>query len=844
MAFDINMQFSDNGISPAKIALDANNNIIFTDKDYFIIEPCKGSVISRTYFDYSTNEEMKMFDRMHYEYFNGYPSGSSIEATIKYVGSEIGVVLRYSYEGFLIMRFNGTSVSLYKVVNQEITQIGRDVPCLLVRDTTYTIEAEDATDKIKLYIDGVYRTNFIITNGIIDDGLFGIYGTPNTVCTGYKIKTQVPNNWTKIGSPIVIGYPDSQDNDSSVILSIYGDNSNNANYLKQTISVTPGKKHSFLLKAGGEFLEILTYIVNNNADLSMNEVVELLQTNMLKLGGVTHVPQSNMCRMHIVNAANGTILYQQEIHSAEFYAMHNYYGSFNVPAGCDQVEIRLIPSSNSTVGIDRIQLNEGDVSPFVRTGNTPVTTGESIIRLPVNIDNFEDIAVSLDVKAYSDNNNAKNVLFSVSSNDESEQFIMYYNADNKVCIDYKSGGGTHTYVTEIIIPIMSYIKLKMLLKNGTATIESDEFDPILIISSGSNTLVPGFSTKYINLGYSTAQGYSRGNACFDNFTISKLNKVLYNYDFDGGIQELTHGVAVYVPGQPTQFAPISVEYEDGTKIYRISSYDETGKYTRMAIEYVKYAGQKKLTVSCSDIESEYNIPIAIIEADNNENVREEIAFEATTVDGNTIYLNMTDEQSTKYIGKNMRVIYVPRNSYSITYGEDNSFNIHLHSHKGSPVNVSFEQSERDKSIIKSANMNPFYNPNHTGFLYLSDEMLPTSFINVMVSPRYIDGRVGEYAIITIDAFDKTGNIVSDASFSMRTSGSINAEIVRIRNGEDLEKLGETSKVDIQFCAGMYVYAYKLKQSYVSTSSYIIKDVITIVEDKTKVTESTNIFVYV
>ena len=827
MAFDIDLQFNDHGISPANVEIctlaDSSKGIKFTDNDFFIIEPCSGEFKTVSLYNKTTREDEQVFDQNYFEYFNGYPSGSSIETSFTYVGLEIGSILRYGYAGFLVVRFYNGVVGLYRAIDQSLVNIGRDAPCVLVPNTIYKVKIEDNQNRIIVSLNDIVITSFVTNdNEPIEQGLFGVFASKDNICNKYNIKAQRPDNWLSHGSPTVFGYEMSMDNPSYLVVSCLGDNTLESNYAYQQIASKSNFMYSLLFKAGGKS--------NNTIATNPGKIV-------------------------VVNASTSAIISSNVINFSEEYSTQEYKVSFTVPTGCSTIEVRIIPSSSSTLGLDFLQTNEGCQAPFAETLTSIVTTNKSIANLPISLTKMNGLTISFNVKPYSNSSDVKNVLMSFPNADNTKSWVLYYDVSNLLCIDYIFDTTINSFVTPIIVDIGLDNTISVSFIDNSIQIETETYEKVVIETQidkdpttfdiiSQKVYFPNYVFSKIYLGYCERSGYARANSSFDFLMGTDTNIEKFLYTFNGSVQESTGSISATMIGKPTQYSPISVQYNDGTPLSRISSFDSQGNYTKVQIEYISYAGLKKIVVSCSEIDNQYEVPIIMYT--ENEGRKNQLIhyFNCNKVDGNIIYIDMTDEESSDFIGKPFVVRYCPSNSYSVQYNDDDTFKIVMHSNKGKPVNVSYDHASVDQSLVKSAIMNPFYNPNHSGFLYLTDEVEPTSYLDILVTPNYLDAKKQEYALVIIDAIDKRGNIVSDANISITSKKEIGSTITLLSTGKDINDALTLAKVDMKFFAGRYVYKYSINKDYGSSNGYILKDTLTITENNSKIIDSTSIYIYV
>ena len=244
--------------------------------------------------------------------------------------------------------------------------------------------------------------------------------------------------------------------------------------------------------------------------------------------------------------------------------------------------------------------------------------------------------------------------------------------------------------------------------------------------------------------------------------------VLFHADYTSPMHYMKEPI-VETTMAPKDQSPILVENSKGSMTRQYFFNHETGFYEKSNTERFLYRNEDVLHVSYEELEPKYlvNVKFADGETFVAQHVDSKDYVPRSTnhfyVNGNTVYLDLTDEQKHKFYGTEVSVTYQLRNSYNVEYNEDtahDSLKIHLINHNDDEVSVIQEGNRfSNQRLAKEIELNPLVNSQHAGFLYIDTEEQFTQAFRLNISSSYLSADGMDTADFIIEAIDEEGNEV-------------------------------------------------------------------------------------
>jgi hypothetical protein len=485
--------------------------------------------------------------------------------------------------------------------------------------------------------------------------------------------------------------------------------------------------------------------------------------------------------IHLTVTQNSTNIIDTDI-------IDDYHYTFTPAAG--NLTIILKDHSNGSFDIGHIQLEK---NPF-NTSYTSSTRGDSILTVPLK---FTSTSGSIFF------------WFSPQSQIVSSDSILFEYGDMR--LEYNNLGvyvEKSSNLMNVAVGITEGVWYSVLLswKGSYAKLQVDG----MYAESNSFSINPG---NHFCVGFSeTVQDY-RSNSLIDNLYVidryednidkfqgNLIQTPLIHMTFDGSVSNNDYTVIELQPANKNM-APVIVQKEDGTVLRRIAFTDpESGEYMTYAAETFKCTGSNIFQVPFNDIATDIFKPFAEDQTGNR--------IEVQNVTGDKITLDIDGKE--KY-GQKFTIYYQPRDIYTVEYTDDDMFRVKLGKHDGQPVTITYETEDKnDVKLLTNIDLNAMNNPNHDGFIYLTKDLYNIENMDYSIYPRELKANAMNKALIVIDAKDKYGNIISDATFSLEaTYGNIN-----------MPPAGQIMEVPLQQQAGRYIYEYTSPLINASFDGYI------------------------
>ncbi len=317
----------------------------------------------------------------------------------------------------------------------------------------------------------------------------------------------------------------------------------------------------------------------------------------------------------------------------------------------------------------------------------------------------------------------------------------------------------------------------------------------------------------IHIGYCPNPGYDIFNGALDDlmiyskpltqdeinsiFTATEVlpttNQMTLRATFDHAIAEYQQSTIEVTPA-PQYGSPVILKKDDGTVMNKVSYYDtDTGEYQPYNREPVLYDGKADyISVGSKDID-DTNFKISVTDTNGA------IVGDPYTVTYDRIYLTLTTDQKAALRGSTLWATYEPKDAYSVDFniGVADSFRVNVGKHDGQGLSVTYEgNSLSQEKLITMVDLNPLMNPNHEGFLYItqSDQLVTSFRVKATPSDLYADGISD--AVVVIEPLDANGNFIGTAFLDVQaTEGSM------IPNYDP-------GSIELRYTAGRYLFKYR------------------------------------
>lgn len=248
------------------------------------------------------------------------------------------------------------------------------------------------------------------------------------------------------------------------------------------------------------------------------------------------------------------------------------------------------------------------------------------------------------------------------------------------------------------------------------------------------------------------------------------SQMLLRASFDHEIVNNERSIIEVSPA-PQYGSPIVVKNEMDTILNKVSYFDEeTGEYRPYNIEEVQYS--KKLdfiTIGCKDVETEKFVTQV-------KDAQGDLIGDPYVIKGERIYLTLTNAQKKELHNSTLYVTYAPKNPYTVDFniGMVDSFRVNLGKHDGQSVNITYEGNRfSNEKLLDMVEMNPMLNPNHHGFLYITQNAQDVASFRVSISPNEMAADGVTESIVCIEPVDALGNFISNVSLDVTaTEGSM------------------------------------------------------------------------
>lgn len=691
----------------------------------------------------------------------------------------------------------GSAVLRAVVLENEVSLGSKEIP-LLLEGRTYDISIVVKRNNFKVYLNGnlIFNTDY----SLITQGKPALYASPGNSCLMIEVTGSTPKYWE--------------------------------NNIKDVNAATISNKK----KSNGD---VYTYLVNEYGEdeLYMKEIfdVEGDQFYTLSLG---YQGRGKM-RIEELGGENNQSTVKD---LAESIAWKSEKETIRTSPDCKQVEIFLICDSVVPLSLDKVQFEPlSFYTAYIENNEEAAAVREaSYISYPAKGNIFsEQGTVSMWVKAkvvYSPLMQVKPTFFEYG---EGSRRIRLYSDGEAVLFQYgeESVSKLHASLDEWTHVVCSWgsIKPKLYVNGVEATVLNriDEGEDV-----GSTLIRVGHS---VNTGYDVFQGMIDSLIIFKKEMTQqevqylygtkeapeKSNDMLLYASFDYEIAPIDKSILEISPA-PQYGSPIVVENEKGEPLNKVSFFDwKTGEFQTFVDETVIY--NEKLNyveIGMLDIEMD-KFKTTIRDEEGN------VIGEPYENKGRRIYMKLSKEQKRKYHNAKLRARYQPQNPYTVDFniGTPDAFRVSLGKHNGDKVEVMYEGNRFSKEKLATMiEMNPMSNPNHQGFMYLTQNAQEVSALRISVSPRTMLADGISEAVLIVEPVDRLGNFVSNVKLDLiPTEGSIIPSL-------------DPKSIELRQIAGRFIYKYRAPLIRLSDRKKpSIKDTLNIIDRKSGIGVQTSIF---
>lgn len=205
---------------------------------------------------------------------------------------------------------------------------------------------------------------------------------------------------------------------------------------------------------------------------------------------------------------------------------------------------------------------------------------------------------------------------------------------------------------------------------------------------------------------------------------------------------------------PKQFSPITIEDEYGVSYYNVPFFDDKNNNILDNTETFiidKDYNNNKILLNYNEIDTRF------LEVKINEKIIKDFEVYNNIIDLDKYCNNLL-------IKDKIEVSYRIKNSFIANYDiENNKVKIELNSEK--PITkaiICYETEDKTNKIpINHLSLNPIYNSDFSGFIYIDDKFYSAKKIEIINNNKYLVGNTKEKCRMYCKITDKNGNAVSD-----------------------------------------------------------------------------------
>jgi hypothetical protein len=732
-------------------------------------------IVASTHVD--TQNEALVFDSEgYYVVGDGNWQDITFNTTLTFNGGNIGIAPRVYATNFYMF------LSIY---NEEDMDTGQIVAYanLNVQETYETFHLDskklDPLDvgqdyAFKVIIKGtnyrIYLNDVVIFNIEYPNmirGSVGIYSTAGNSCKNLSVDSNFADGWFTNIDTVPGGIADIQELDNEDKYLYLNNPTTTDLYAGQTLTVVGGKAHT----------------------LSFNYIGSCTVTIFERDGASPQVYSQQMGL-------------QSDWTEASF--------TQTLSADCATVEIRFM-ANNETVKVNNVQLEDkGFATDYIHNMSlsVPAVRDSSIITYPSK-DNILPYKGSLAMwfkpdLDYDANTAYNTILFEYG---DTQPLLLYYSPSGSM--RFKYGSYNSIGITMNLVKDTWY--------NAVATWDEDEIQ--LWIGTSYTSAQGVYSTlgssNVIRIGWSQNASYRMFNGVIDETVIysevlsddeavaladttdpiADNDSVILHASFNHAIANFNKSI-IEATLAPNYGSPVIVTKQNGSVMRKVSFFDwTTGEYrtfNQEPVMYDKAYDYLPISYHADDIDKE----TFTISVTDEEGV---MWGDPLTLDGKKVHMTLTDDQKDVLDGQTMTVSYQLEESYTVDFniGVPDSFRVTLGKYDGEPVTVTYEGNRfSNQKLATMIELNPLLNPNHEGFLYITQNVESVSSFRVRATPDNLPANGGTQALIVAEPLDSNGNYISHCKLT------VSCEL-----GTILPTYDEDS-VKIRERAGRFLYQYR------------------------------------
>lgn len=702
-----------------------------------------------------------------------------IIAKLQYTEGSIGIIPRFDSElSYVLFKVGNdtregsstdpsvttATASLDAYIGSQVIHIGeKELTSPLTADSEYVIKATVTRTNYKIYLNDALVFN--VEYGGLNNGMGGVFATPNNVCSEIEVTGDVASEWTSNVDEVSgaqVGIAELQNKDKY----LYIDNGSDEEvFAKQVIEKDVEDDtyaYSLSYEANGECTVTISQL--DGADMTS----ETFTVNNTDWSRNTH--------------------------------------TIDIAADCTQVEVKYTVAAGKSLSVNDVQLEKSDFSTtYIHNEDTINTRGSSFITYPSKNNINSDLGgLSLWVKPSVDGDSGALFVYG----DDEDSISIRYEEDS---IAFQYGSQTMLYGTGFLKDTWYHIAAGwrsdqlVLYVNGFRTQQNGlyEFDGhsdlIRIGHDVSGQTFNGVIDDVIVFSKDITDDYV--TAIYNSTDpIPNDDQMILRATFDHAIGNFNKSVIEMSPA-PQYGSPVIVEKEDGTTMRKVSFFDKyTGEYQTHNTEEVIYDGVSDyIKVAYTNLDTDnYKIVVRdYVGAQYGDPYR---------VEGNRIYLTLPDGLKAKMKGKKLWVTYQPENAYTVDFniGQPDSFRTTIGKYDGQPLTVSYEGNRfSNEKLADMIELNPLLNPNHQGFLYITKNTELTSVFRAKASPSDLPADGVAEAVVVIEPLDSNGNFISNAKL----------EVVTELTNSSIIPSYDPGSILVRERAGRYLYRYRAPLMY-------------------------------
>lgn len=257
--------------------------------------------------------------------------------------------------------------------------------------------------------------------------------------------------------------------------------------------------------------------------------------------------------------------------------------------------------------------------------------------------------------------------------------------------------------------------------------------------------------------------------------------------FDGGINGSNVSWSE-IPIAPNDNSPILVEKQNGDPLQKVSFFDtETGDYRTWNEEAFVYDGKSDFfNLTFSNINEQFS-NLSIITSTG------EVVGRPYKIKGKRMYFSFSEHEKIIYKNETLKAVYQVRDSYTVDYNfATDGYRIDFANHDGTDRFV-YQEGNRFAEPVKLATMiemNPIYNHNHTGFIYVSKTEAETSDFRITATPDRLRADGYSKATLVIEPLDYQGNFLSHVNLSVKADKGFVSRHINKASAEAQKRSGQ------------------------------------------------------